>query len=143
MTGEQFLSRISQLDYDLRALESEIAKNREDIYRLKSVDTSKDRVDGGVPIDIADRIGLLVEKETKLNAKWDTYLKLREEARGYIKELANAKYRVVLMEYYLDSRSGELIAYHIGASIRNLWRVKKNALQAFERHMRTKHPGVL
>lgn len=49
MTGEQFLNRISQLDYDLRALESEIARNREDLYRLQAVDISKDRVDGGTP----------------------------------------------------------------------------------------------
>lgn len=143
MTGEQFLNRISQLDYDLRALESEIARNREDLYRLQTVDISKDRVDGGTPLDIADRIGSLVEKEAVLNLKWDNYLNLREEARGYLKELGNAKYRVVLMEYYLDSRPGEVIAGHIGTSPRNLWRVKRNALQAFERHMRARHPGVL
>ena len=60
MTAEEFLQRIYDLESDIACKEDEIRKIHEDMIHLKSVDTGKDRVDGGQPMDLSDFDGYVL-----------------------------------------------------------------------------------
>ena len=87
MTAEEFLQRIYDMESDIVCKEDEIRKIHEDMIHLKSVDTGKDRVDGGQPMDLSDKVANLLEVEAQLDAEWDELIKWREEARKLIVQL--------------------------------------------------------
>ena len=55
MTGRDFLKSLREDNFALKSLEDRIVELRNNLYRVKTINYSKDRVDGGVPSDIADR----------------------------------------------------------------------------------------
>ena len=105
MTAAEFLQRIYELESDLACKEDEIRKIHEDMVHLKSVDTSRDRVDGGQPLDMADKVAHLLEVEELLGAEWDELIKWREEARRLIDLLEPGLSKSVLMLRVVNHRS--------------------------------------
>lgn len=143
MTGEEYLSHIGGLEYDIRRLEAELGKARSDMMRLQSMDCSREHVDGGEPADLADRISNMLECEKRLNAEWDRYINQRNQAKRLLAELTSAKYRAVLTEYYLLGLTWEAVAGHLDLDPKQMWRIKKSALREFDRTVRARHPGFL
>lgn len=143
MTAEEYLSHIGSLEYDIRRLEAELEKARADMLRIQSMDASREHVDGGEPSDIADRIGRLIECEAELNAERGHYIKQREEAKRFLAELVSSKFRAVLTEHYILGRPWEAVADHLDIGLRQIWRVRQNALGAFQKNMESRHPGFL
>ena len=110
MTAEEFLQRIYDLESDIACKEDEIRKIHEDMIHLKSVDTGKDRVDGGQPMDLSDKVANLLEVEAQLNAEWDELIKWREEARKLIAQLEPGLSKSVLLLRVVNHRSWKKIA---------------------------------
>lgn len=110
MTAEEFLQRIYDLESDIACKEDEIRKIHEDMIHLKSVDTGKDRVDGGQPMDLSDKVANLLEVEAQLDAEWDELIKWREEARKLIAQLEPGLSKSVLLLRIVNHRNWKQIA---------------------------------
>ena len=90
-------------------MESELKKLRSDICNLRATDYSKDKISGGQPMDIADKVIRVIDEKDKITAEWNTLLLLRNEARGYINTIQDYRIRHVLIERYIDCRAWDYI----------------------------------
>ena len=117
MTPAEFLRRIYELESDLACKEDEIRKIHEDMTHLKSVDTSHDRVDGGKPMDLSDKIAHLIEVENLLDQEWDELIRWREEARRLIDMLEPGLSKSVLMLRVVNHRSWKDVSWIIHKSV--------------------------
>ena len=143
MTGTEFLRRIYELEDGLACKEDEIRKIQADMIHLKSVDTSRDRVDGGQPLDMADKVARLMEVEESLNRDWDTLIKWREVARDMIGRMLTDQNRIVLMTRIVNHRSWKRVAGVLNKSedyVRHLYPV---AVAEFEARVAEEYPGYL
>ena len=143
MTGAEFLRRIYALEDGLACKEDEIRKIQADMVHLKSVDTSRDRVDGGQPMDMADKVARLMEVEESLNRDWDTLIKWREVARDMIGRMLTDQNRIVLMTRIVNHRSWKRVAGVLNKSedyVRHLYPV---AVAEFEARVAEEYPGYL
>lgn len=143
MTGAEFLRRIYELEDGLACKEDEICKIRADMIHLKSVDTSRDKVDGGQPLDMADKVVRLMEVEESLNRDWDTLIKWREVARDMIGRMLTDQNRIVLMTRIVNHRSWKQVAGVLNKSedyVRHLYPV---AVAEFEARVVEEYPGYL
>lgn len=110
MDAGEFLQRIYDLESDIVCKEDEIRKIHEDMIHLKSVDMGKDRVDGGWPLDLADKVANLMEVEAQLDAEWDELIKWREKARKLITQLEPGLSKSILLLRVVNHRSWKKIA---------------------------------
>lgn len=143
MTGAEFLRRIYELEDGLACKEDEIRKIQADMVHLKSVDTSRVRVDGGQPMDMADKVARLMEVEESLNRDWDTLIKWREVARDMISRMLTGQNRTVLMTRIVNHRSWKRVAGVLNKSegyVRHLYPV---AVAEFEARVAEEYPGYL
>lgn len=143
MTGAEFLRRIYELEDSIRCKEDEIQKIQADMVHLKSVDTSKDRVDGGKPMDTADKIAKLLEVEESLNADWDELIKWREVARSMISRMNNSLYKAVLMTRVVNHRSWPVVAGILHKSEDRTRHLYPLAVAEFEARVAELYPGYL
>lgn len=113
------------------------------MIHLKSVDTSRDRVDGGQPLGMADKVAKLMEVEEALNRDWDTLIKWREVAREMIGRMLTDQNRIVLMTRIVNHRSWKRVAGVLNKSedyVRHLYPV---AVAEFETRVAEEYPGYL
>lgn len=141
MTGAEFLESIWDLEEDIRLKEEEVAKIRDDIKYLKAVDTTKDKVDGGKPMDIADKIGKLEEVKDKLNTEWDKLIDRREKARGLIKLVQTGVYRDILTRRYINHSPWGPIARKMCFREDYARHLLAPAIIEFEKVVEEAHPG--
>lgn len=133
MTAKEYLNRVRSIEAELRNKESRLAKFRQDILTLQSIDYGKDRVDGGVSMDMADKIAKIETLEQQVNDEWDELIYKREEAAQLIEQLENPKYKGVLIERYINCKSWEKIAVELNYSWKGMFKVHGQALKEFER----------
>ena len=143
MTGAEFLRRIYELEDSGRCKEDEIRKIQSDMIHLKSVDTSRDRVDGGKPMDTADKVAKLLEVEATLNADWDELIKWREVARRLINRMNNSLYKAVLMTRVVNHRSWPNVAGILHKSEDRARHLYPLAVAEFEARVAELYPGYL
>lgn len=143
MTGAEFLRKIYELEDGLACKEDEIQKIHQDMIHLKSVDTARDRVDGGQPLSMADKVAKLMEVEEALNRDWDELIKWREVARKMIGRMPTEQNKAVLMTRVVNHRAWKKVAAVINKSedyARHLYPV---AVAEFEALAATDYPGYL
>ena len=133
MTAKEYLNRVRSIEAELRNKESRLAKFRQDILTLQSIDYGKDRVDGGVPMDMADKIAKIETLEQQVNDEWDELIYKREEAAQLIEQLENPKYKGVLIERYINCKSWEKIAVELNYSWNGLFKIHGKALREFQK----------
>lgn len=143
MTPAEFLRRIYELESDLACKEDEIRKIHEDMTHLKSVDTSHDRVDGGKPLDLSDKVAHLIEVETLLDQEWDELIRWREEARRLIDMLEPGLSKGVLMLRVVNHRSWKKVAAVIHKSEDYCRHLYPLAVGDFEQLLATRFPDYL
>ena len=81
MTGREYLIQIRDTDLNIRCKEREIFRLRQDIMSLQAIDYSKERISGGQPITIADKVANLDAVTDEIMREWSTYFQERERAR--------------------------------------------------------------
>ena len=133
MTGREFLKTLRNDNFKLKALEDRIVELKNDMYRIKTIDYDKDRVDGGTPIDIADRLGALQQLMDEANIKWDELIRNKRLALAIIFEIKDSRYQAVLEERYINMRSWSYIARRIGYEESQTYKKKKKSLTIFDR----------
>ncbi len=133
MTGREFLKTLRNDNFKLKALEDRIVELKNDMYRIKTIDYDKDRVDGGTPIDIADRLGALQQLMDEANIKWDELIRNKRLALAIIFEIKDSRYQAVLEERYINMRSWSYIARRIGYEESQTYHLHKKSLTIFDR----------
>ena len=132
MTGREYLNQIRDTDLNIRSKEREIFRIRQDIMSLQAIDYSKDKVSGGQPITIADKVANLDAVTDELMKEWSTYLQERERARFMINQIRSTKQRAVLIERYINGCTWEKVAELIDCSRQNIHNLHKRATKNFE-----------
>ena len=107
MTGREYLIQIRDTDLNIRCKEREIFRLRQDIMSLQAIDYSKERISGGQPITIADKVANLDAVTDEIMREWSTYFQERERARFMINQIHSTKQRTVLIDRYKRMHMGE------------------------------------
>ena len=132
MTGREYLNQIRDTDLNIRCKEREIFRLRQDIMSLQAIDYSRDRITGGQPITIADKVANLDAVTDEIMKEWSTYLQERERARFMINQIRSTKQRTVLVDRYINGCTWEKVAELIDFSRQNVHNLHKRAIKNFE-----------
>lgn len=133
MTGRDFLKSLREDNFALKSLEDRIVELRNNLYRVKTINYSKDRVDGGVPSDIADRIGMIQSLVDEANDRWDSLIKKKRMALSIIFEIKDGRYQAILEERYINCKRWEDVARTMNYDQRWLFRLHEKAIKKFEK----------
>lgn len=133
MTGREFLRQVRTLDLRVRALEDELLMAQQSIDGLSGVRYDKDRVQGGEPPDLADKLTRVMELRRDINAEWDKLIDQRAKARVYIEYLHDYRYSYILKERYICGKTWWYIAEQMYLDRRWVFRLHKAALDAFDK----------
>lgn len=106
---------------------------KNNLYRIKSINYSKDRVDGGMPTDIADRIGVIQSLVDEANDRWDGLIQKKRMALAIIFEIKDGRYQAILEERYINMRSWSFIARRIGYEESQTYLLHQKGLSIFDR----------
>lgn len=132
MTGREYLIQIRDTDLNIRCKEREIFRLRQDIMSLQAIDYSRDRITGGQPITIADKVANLDAVTDEIMKEWSTYIQERERARFMINQIHSTKQRTVLVDRYINGCTWEKVAELIDCSRQNVHNLHKRAIKKFE-----------
>lgn len=133
MTGRDFLKSLREDNFALKSLEDRIVELRNNLYRVKTINYSKDRVDGGVPSDIADRIGMIQSLVDEANDRWNSLIKKKRMALSIIFEIKDGRYQAILEERYINCKRWEDVARTMNYDQRWLFRLHEKAIKEFEK----------
>ncbi len=133
MTGREFLRQVRALDLQVRALEDELLTVQQSIDGLSGVRYDKDRVQGGEPPDLADKLTRVMELRREINADWDKLIDQRAKARAYVDYLHDYRYSYLLKERYICGKTWRYIAEQMHLDRRWVFRMHNAALDAFDK----------
>lgn len=125
------LKRLYDMNLELQSLEIEIEQYRKDIYSLQGIDYSRERVQGGVGMDLGDKIAKLNEMISKANKKWNELIDYRIDVRNNIDRIDDNLSRTILVQRYIRCLKWEKICAFIGYSWKQTHRLHKKALKLY------------
>nr|DAX94314.1 MAG TPA: Protein of unknown function (DUF1492) [Caudoviricetes sp.] len=132
MTAKEYLRRIRDTESDLRSAEQDYQRARDDVMNLKAIQYDKDKVSNSHIGDLSDAIVALEKYAARVSEQWDRLIVMREEAKAQIEQIADGRYRDVLMRRYLWGESWEYIAVGMGYAFRTVLWLHGKALKQFE-----------
>ncbi|MFR1397273.1 MAG: DUF1492 domain-containing protein [Megasphaera micronuciformis] len=135
MTAKEYLEYIRSLETRLRMKEERIAQLQHDICSLQALDYAKDKITGGSPIDVSDKIVRLDELIRDTNREWDELIEMREQAKTLIAKLESATQQEVLTKRYIQNKRWEQIAVEMNITWRHTFRIHRAALDGFSQKM--------
>ena len=135
MNAKEYLEYIRSLEIRLRMKEERIAQLQHDICSLQALDYAKDKITGGSPIDVSDKIARLDELIRDTNREWDELIEMREQAKALISKLESATQQEVLTKRYIQNKRWEQIAVAMNITWRHTFRIHRAALEAFSQKM--------
>lgn len=135
MTAKEYLEYVRSLDTRLRMKEERIAQLQHDICSLQALDYAKDKITGGSPIDVSDKIARLDELIRDTNREWDELIEMREQAKTFISKLESATQQEVLTKRYIQNKRWEQIAVEMNITWRHTFRIHRAALEGVSQKM--------
>lgn len=135
MTAKEYLEYIRSLETRLRMKEERIAQLQHDICSLQALDYAKDKITGGSPIDVSDKIARLDELIRDTNREWDELIEMREQAKSFISKLESATQQEVLTKRYIQNKRWEQIAVEMNITWRHTFRIHRAALEGVSQKM--------
>lgn len=133
MNAKEYLEYIRSLDIRLRMKESQISRLRADICCIQALDYTKDRISGGSPVDISDKIARLDELIRAANEEWDELIAERERANARIRKLESIKQQEVLTRRFIYNEKWEVIAVKMNITWQGTWQLFYRALKNFQK----------
>lgn len=133
MNAKEYLEYIRSLDIRLRMKESQISRLRADICCIQALDYTKDRISGGSPVDISDKIARLDELIRTANEEWDELIAERERANARIRKLESIKQQEVLTRRFIYNEKWEVIAVKMDITWQGTWQLFYRALRNFQK----------
>ncbi len=135
MNAKEYLEYVRSLDIRLRMKDSQISQLQRDICCIRALDYTKDRISGGSPVDISDKIARLDELIREANDEWDELIEMREQAKTLISKLESATQQEVLTKRYIQNKRWEQIAVELNITWRHTFRIHRAALEEFSQKM--------
>ena len=132
MTAKEYLRRIRDAESDLRNAEMDYQRARDDVMNLKAIEYDRDKVSNSHIGDLSDAIAALEKYAARVSEQWDRLIAMREEAKARIGEIADGRYREVLMRRYIWGESWEYIAVGMRYAFRTVLWLHGKALKQFE-----------
>ena len=133
MNAKEYLEYVRSLDIRLRMKESQISRLRADICCIQALDYTKDRISGGSPVDISDKIARLDELIRTANEEWDELIAERERANARIRKLESIKQQEVLTRRFIYNEKWEVIAVKMDITWQGTWQLFYRALKNFQK----------
>lgn len=133
MNAKEYLEYVRSLDIRLRTEEDRIAQLRRDICSLQALDYAKDKITGGSPVDISDKIARLDELIREANEEWDELIAERERANARIRKLESIKQQEVLTRRFIYNEKWEVIAVKMDITWQGTWQLFYRALRNFQK----------
>lgn len=115
----------------IQAKNMQLIKMKEDWYNISGTNYDDIKVQGVKPLDIADQLHNIVEKEKSLIGLINYKEELRRIHEKEISKIHNSKKRNVLTFYYLDGCSIKEIAGYLEISESYTKKLKKWAVEEF------------
>lgn len=133
MNAKEYLEYIRSLDIRLRMKDSQISQLQRDICCIRALDYTKDRITGGSPVDISDKIARLDELIREANEEWDELIAERERANARIQRLESIKQQEVLTRRFIYNEKWEVIAVKMDITWQGTWQLFYRALKNFKK----------
>lgn len=133
MTAKEYLEYVRSLDIRLRMKDSRISQLQRDICCIRALDYTKDRISGGSPVDISDKIARLDELIRAANEEWDELIAEREKANARIQRLESIKQQEVLTRRFIYNEKWEVIAVKMNITWQGTWQLFYRALKNFKK----------
>ena len=133
--AKDYLQQLSRLNVIIRQKMKEQADLRNSYSCIGSTDTSKERVSGGAAAEDAGythTVDRLVDLEEEINREIDEYADLKHKIINQIQGLQEVQYIDLLHQRYVEELTFEEIAVNMTCSIRNVYNLHGQALQAFQ-----------
>lgn len=133
--AKDYLQQLSRLNVIIRQKMKEQADLRNSYSCIGSTDTSKERVSGGAAAGNAGythTVDRLVDLEEEINREIDEYADLKHKIINQIQGLQEVQYIDLLHQRYVEELTFEEIAVNMTCSIRNVYNLHGQALQAFQ-----------
>ena len=128
-----YLWRVRDAERELKRLEEEYEQAKADILHLKAMEYDKDKVSNSRIGDLSDAIAALEGYAERIAKQWDKLIALREDAKARIEQIADGRYRDVLVRRYLQGQSFEQVAVGMGFDYRWTRRLHGRALSEFQK----------
>lgn len=123
MNAKEYLEYVRSLDIRLRMKDSRISQLQRDICCIRALDYTKDRISGGSPVDISDKIARLDELIREANEEWDELIAERERANARIRKLESIKQQEVLTRRFIYNEKWEVIAVKMNITWQGTWQL--------------------
>ena len=133
MNAKEYLEYVRSLDIRLRMKDSRISQLQRDICCIQALDYTKDRISGGSPVDISDKIARLDELIREANEEWDELIAERERANARIRRLESIKQQEVLTRRFIYNEKWEVIAVKMNITWQGTWQLFYRALKNFQK----------
>lgn len=133
MNAKEYLEYVRSLDIRLRMKDSRISQLQRDICCIRALDYTKDRISGGSPVDISDKIARLDELIRTANEEWDELIAERERANARIRKLESIKQQEVLTRRFIYNEKWEVIAVKMDITWQGTWQLFYRALRNFQK----------
>lgn len=134
--ARDYLKPICRYRIRIDVLKERIETLRGDLYTLRAVDYSKERLSGGgTPSGIDGGIATLVDAEAAALAEMAELVTRKETAVSLINELPNMDWKNILTYAYVDGYDNQEIADRIRFSVDRVKQLRREALYEFGRSL--------
>lgn len=133
MNAKEYLEYVRSLDIRLRMKDAQISQLQRDICCIQALDYTKNRITGGSPVDISDKIARLDELIREANEEWDELIAERERANARIRKLESIKQQEVLTRRFIYNEKWEVIAVKMDITWQGTWQLFYRALRNFQK----------
>lgn len=133
MNAKEYLEYVRSLDIRQRMKDAQISQLKRDICSLQALDYAKDKITGGSPVDVSDKIARLDELIREANEEWDELIAERERANARIRKLESIKQQEVLTRRFIYNEKWEVIAVKMNITWQGTWQLFYRALKNFQK----------
>ena len=135
MTAKEYLNQLKWLDLKIKhRIEQRDELRNKELYPGVELDPEKVDVQSSInPHKTEDNIVRYLDMEEEINKLVDEYVELKHKIITMIHQLDDAQYIDCLHQRYVEFHSFELIAVNMDYSIRRIYQIHGDALQAFKR----------
>lgn len=134
--ARDYLKPICRYKIRIDVLKERIETLRGDLYTLRAVDYSKERLSGGgTPSGIDGCIATLVDAESAALAEMAELVTRKETAVSIINELPDMDWKNILTNAYVNGYDNQEIADRISLSVDRVKQLRRDALYEFGRRL--------
>lgn len=134
MTAKEYLSQVRTIDIEINTKLHEINELKQKSLCVRSC-TLSERVQCSNDNSANKIIDKIIDLENLINREIDKLVDLKAEIHNRIMQLNDSRYRILLIEHYINGRTLENIAESMKCSDRHVRRLHAHALQVFQKNL--------